>query len=110
MNKSFRAFAVASVFGVVISLSGCIQMPTERSGVADLRPQISFSTVNENLYASRVSVDGMDVGVVGDFVSGRAALHVLPGNHRIVVVGNGAVLLDEKTYMGDGASRSFQIQ
>ena len=52
----------------------------------------------------------MDVGVVGDFVSGRAALRVLPGNHRIVVVGNGAVLLDEKTYMGDGASRSFQIQ
>ena len=108
--KNIRLLVGMGALAVVLLFSGCTQMPTERSGVSDIRPQISFNVDNESLLSARVNVDGMDVGMIGDFVSGKSALRVLPGNHRIQVFGVGRMLLDEKAYLGDGVSRSFLVR
>ena len=52
----------------------------------------------------------MDSGTVADYLAGQSALRILPGNHRIQVVSGGSILLDEKTYIGDGVNRSFLIK
>ena len=110
MDKWFRFIGVACWVNLAVLVSGCVQMPTENTKVVDLRPQISFNVEKENVFSARVSVDGLDVGAVGDYVAGKSSLRVLPGNHRIQVIGAGVLLLDEKTYLGDGVSRSFVVR
>lgn len=105
-----RDLVTAALLASSLWLAGCVQLPTEKSGVSDLRPQLSFAADAERMGAARVSVDGIDVGFVGDYLSGQAALRVLPGTHRITVIGNGSVVLDEKAYFGDGVSRSFIVK
>lgn len=93
----------------MLGLSGCVQMPTEKQGVSDLRPQISFVATDAVLDAV-VYLDNVEVGRVGDFRDGTAALRILPGTHTVRVVADGRVLLDERFYVGDGVNRSFRVQ
>lgn len=94
------------------TLSGCVQMPTERASVADIRPQVSFRLVGDEarLRDAKVYVNGLEMGVAGDFREGRAALRVLSGTNQLRVVGASGVLLDQTVYLGDGVSRTFQLQ
>ncbi len=85
-------------------------MPTEKQSVSDMRPQISFKANSENTQTARVLVDNLDVGAVGDFLEGKAAVRVLSGMHKITVTYAGSVLLDEKVYLGDGVNRSFILK
>lgn len=96
----------------LMTLAACVQMPTEKQGVADLRPQISFKvdTANANTASSRIFVDGIDVGAASDFVDGVNSLKILPGTHQIKVVGNGGTLLEERVYIGDGVNKSFTLK
>lgn len=99
-----------AVFSLLLhSLTGCVQMPTEKQGVADMRPQISFVADQQHGDAV-VYIDNTPMGRVGDFVDGRAALRILPGTHELRVVSGGSVLLNERFYIGDGVSRSFVIR
>ena len=75
-----------------------------------MRPQISFKVENESVQSARVLVDGLDMGSVGDFLEGVAAVRVLPGMHKLAVTAGSAVLLEEKFYLGDGVSRSFIVK
>ncbi|MDR1163524.1 MAG: hypothetical protein LBM17_06805 [Candidatus Accumulibacter sp.] len=100
---------IFSIF-FALGLSACVQMPTEKSGVADLRPQISFRVAGEGLTDARISVDGLDVGNVADYPADVASLRILPGNHRIVVSTPSGILLDEKVYLGDGVNRVFLVK
>jgi hypothetical protein len=86
-----------------------VQMPSETQGVVDMRPQISF-VAEQQFFDARVLVDNIDMGRVGDFVHGTAALRIVPGTHTVRVVSGNAVLLDEKFYIGDGVSRSFSVR
>jgi hypothetical protein len=105
-----RQVILAAVLGLLLhSLAGCVQMPTEKQGVADLRPQISF-VADQQFSDAVVFVDNTQMGRVGDFIDGRAALRILPGTHQLRVVSGNTVLLDEKFYVGDGVSRSFVIR
>jgi hypothetical protein len=108
--KSAAIRFILSIFLVFSGLSACVQMPTEKSGVSDLRPQISFRVVDEGLSGARVTVDGIDIGSVSDYPADTAALRILPGNHRIVVSTESAILLDEKVYIGDGVNRVFLVK
>lgn len=100
----------AVALGLLLLLAGgCVQMPTERQGVVDLRPQISFVAAPV-LHDSRVFIDNVDVGRVGDFIDGVAALRVLPGTHVVKVTSRNAVLLEERFYVADGVSRSFVVR
>jgi hypothetical protein len=94
---------------VFLFTTGCVQMPTEKQSVVDLRPQISFVAVQGH-HDARVFVDNAEVGRVGDFIDGVAALRIIPGSHVVRVVSGGAVLLEERFYVADGVSRSFILR
>jgi hypothetical protein len=91
---------------------GCVQYPTERQSVVDLRPQITFrfDTANVGLNEARVLVDGLDSGRMGNFVDGSGSLRVLPGTHVVQVVIGSDVLLNERVYIGDGVTRPFVVK
>jgi hypothetical protein len=94
----------------VLGIYGCTQMPTEKQGVSDIRPQISFETTDAQQHAARVIVDGLDMGSLGAYLEGIAALRIISGTHQVRVVLGNQVLLDEKFYAGDGVNRTFLIQ
>lgn len=94
---------------LLIPVTACVQMPTEKQGVSDLRPQISF-VAEAGHHNATVYVDNVQMGRVGDFIEGRAALRILPGTHSLRVAAGSTVLLDEKFYVGDGVSRAFVIR
>lgn len=102
--------AVALVSTLAFAAAGCVQMPTEKQSVIDLRPQISFSTNTEEVKAASVLVDGLRMGSVGDYLQGQSSLRVLPGTHSLTVVIANRVLIDQKFYVGDGVSRTFNVQ
>ncbi len=91
---------------------GCVQYPTERQSVVDLRPQVTFrfDTANGSLNEARVLVDGLDAGRMGSFADGVGSLRVLPGTHVIQVVIGSEVLLNERVYIGDGVTRPFVVK
>lgn len=108
-----QKFFTASLLVLALSgLAGCVQYPTENQSVVDLRPQISFrfDTSDVRLNDSRVLVDGLDSGRLGDFVDGNGALRILPGTHSIQVISGSTVLLNERAYLGDGVSRPFNVK
>lgn len=100
---------MAALAVLTLGMAGCVQMPTEKQGVSDLRPQISFVAA-ESLFDAVVYVDNVEVGRVGDFRDGTAALRILPGTHTVRVVAGDRVLLDERFYIGDGVNRAFRVQ
>lgn len=93
-------------------LVGCVQFPSERQSVVDLRPQISFrfDPTDARLNEARVLVNGLDSGRLGDFMDGTDALRVLSGTHSVRVVSGSEVLLDERAYLGDGVARPFNVK
>lgn len=111
-TKRSADLIVIVVVASALALTACVQMPTERQGVSDLRPQISFNvdTANERAMSSRVFVDGVEVGSASAFVHGVNSLKILPGTHQIKVVGNGETLLEERVYIGDGVNKSFTLK
>lgn len=101
---------IVTVFSLVLALAGCTQLPSEKQSISDMRPQISFKAQSEAALTARVLVDGLDLGAVGDFLDGIAAVRVLPGMHKLVVTNGTVVLLEEKVYLGDGVSRPFIVK
>jgi hypothetical protein len=111
-QKTIHALVVACALTALTTLGGCVQYPTERQNVVDLRPQVSFQFNPEDarLLEARVQVDGLDAGRLGDFIDGKSALRVLPGTHVIKVVMGDMVLLEERVYLGDGVSRAMVVR
>ena len=50
--------AVTLSLGAGLSITACTQMPTEKQGVSDMRPQISFQIERSDLASAEVLVDG----------------------------------------------------
>jgi hypothetical protein len=110
MQHFFRVLASLGVMVLILHcVTGCVQMPTEKSGITDIRPQISLRPVDDSVRASRVFVDGLEMGAVSDFMEGTAALRVVPGTHVIKIINQGRTILDEKFYAGDGINRTFIV-
>ena len=101
---------LAVILSVQILVTGCIQMPTEKRGVSDLRPSISFRAEAPNMHDARVVVDGLDMGRLGSFLEGESVLRILPGSHLLRVISGSDVLVDEKIYVGDGVTRVFVVK
>lgn len=113
MKKELRTLTAAAGLIAALMAGGCTQMPTESQSISDLRPQIAFKVDGERPYAvrrARVQVDGLDMGPVGDYLAGTAAVRVLPGTHLLRVVSGDEVLMEEKFYVGDGVSRTFILK
>lgn len=105
--------SVGLVIGLILAamlISGCTQFPTEKQNVTDMRPQLSFKVLDDSLFGARIYVDGLDMGVVEDYLEGAASLRVLPGNHQIRIDRQGRTIVDEKLYMGDGVNRTILVK
>ena len=66
-----KKLAAASLLCAVLAgLAGCVQYPTERQSVVDLRPQISFrfDPADARMTQARVVVNGLDSGRMADRV------------------------------------------
>ena len=108
-----RTPLIALMLALSSVVVGCVQFPTEKQQVVDQRPQLSFAVDDANTSATsaRVFVDGLDVGTVGNFVQGRAALRVLPGTHVVrVQSANGTLLLEQRIYLADGVSQALIVK
>jgi hypothetical protein len=110
MIYEIKSIVKASLLTGCLIFGGCVQMPTEKQGISDMRPQISFKAQDERALGSHIFVDGLDMGIVSDFIEGRAAVRVLSGTHIVSVASGGSVLLEEKVYLGDGVSRTFIVK
>jgi hypothetical protein len=110
MKTGLAALTLCIAAATAAGLAGCTQMPTEKHGIADLRPQVSFRPGNDLVRNARVTVDGLDVGMLGSYVEGTAALRILPGSHVLTVIQDGRLLLEEKFYVGDGVNRTFLVK
>jgi hypothetical protein len=110
----FKKALLGGLFSAILfaTLAGCVQYPTERQAVIDLRPQISFrfDSANSQINDARVLVNGLDSGRLGDFIEGKGSLRVLPGMNTVRVVNGTEVLLDERAYLGDGITRPFNVK
>jgi hypothetical protein len=112
MKRANVAAAAAVLALALAGLSGCVQYPTERQGVSDMRPQMSFrfNPADPRMNDARVIVNGLDTGRMADYADGKGALRVLPGTHTVRVVSGNDVLLDERAYLGDGVARPFIVK
>lgn len=110
MKSRVALFGASSALIIALLGSGCVQMPTERQGISDMRPKISFKAVNERALGARVQINGLDVGTVSDYIDGQSAVRIGPGTHRLVVSIGSDVLLDENIYLGDGVNRAFIVK
>jgi hypothetical protein len=111
MIKNITKIVAAGVLtSSLLLVGGCVRMPTEMHNISDMRPQISFKADSTVAKDSRILVDGLDMGLVSDYLEGKAAVRVLSGSHIVSVTSGGTVLLEEKVYLGDGVSRTFIIK
>ena len=96
---------------LALHMAGCIQMPTEKQEVVDLRPQLSFSLADPDDDATlyRVYVDGLDMGTASNYLTGKNGMKVLSGTHIVKIEGRGRVVLQEKVFLGEGATRALLI-
>ena len=94
------------------ALIGCVQYPTERQSIVDLRPQISFrfDPADTRMAQARVLVNGLDSGRMLDFFDGAGSLRVSSGTHIVQVINGSEVLLNERAYVGDGVARPFTVK
>lgn len=107
MKRTITTLLTGLGIAGLLVFAGCTQMPTEKQGISDMRPQISFQAPDERVRNARVTIDGLEMGLVGNYVEGTSALRILPGTHLITVDLGGQVILHEKFYVGDGVNRSF---
>jgi hypothetical protein len=101
---------LAACVAATMLTSGCVNVPTEKQSISDVRPQISFKIGSEQLQTARVQLDGLDMGAVSDYVDGVATMRILPGTHMLRVIYGSTVVLEEKFYLGDGANRAFIVR
>ena len=106
-----RIFLLAVLLLAALHMAACIQLPTEKQEVADLRPHFSFALADPGDDAAqyRVFVDGLDMGAASNYVAGSNALKVLSGTHLVKVESRGRVVLEERVFLGDGATRTILI-
>ncbi len=108
LSRLVLTLALSAAAG--LTFTGCTQMPTEKQGVSDMRPQISFKLERADLASAQVLVDGLSMGAAGSYVAGQASLRVLPGTHELQVVSGGQVILSERIYLADGVNKSFVLK
>jgi len=109
INTEFKSIAAMLVCALA---AGCVQMPTEKQSISDMRPQIAFKPTpgDSRLLSARVVLDNMDIGAVQDYIDGIATLKVLPGTHQLRIIQNSLLLHEERFYAGDGVNKTFVLK
>lgn len=110
MRVLIRRVALVTSLAAAVLAAACTQMPTEKQGVSDMRPQVSFKVENPELGAAQVLVDGLNMGLASQYLDGTASLRLLPGTHHLQVVWGGRAVLSERFYAADGVNKSFVLK
>lgn len=110
MNNFLARAVMALSLGATLLAAGCVQMPTEKQGIADVRPQLSFQLATPEMGAAQVVVDGLAMGDASRYVAGVASLRVLPGTHDLQVTLGGRTVLAERFYVADGVNKTFMLK
>ncbi len=108
-----KRWIYAAITGMAITaslLSACTQMPTEKQGVADMRPQIAFRYERPEMAPAQVSVNGINMGSVATYRDSVASLKLVPGTHHLQVTLAGTLVLDERFYIADGVNKTFVLK
>jgi hypothetical protein len=93
----------------VLAFTACAPMTTERQGISDKRPQISFKADSERVLNAKVIVDGRDMGQVGSYLAGADSLRVHPGTHMLLVAAQNRLIYQQTFYAGDGGHHVFTV-
>lgn len=109
---SLKKMVSLVLFSTSFFLGACVQMPTEKQSVSDLRPQISFqfATTDQVVSNSRIVINGLEMGLVKDFPEGVSSLKVISGTHQLQVLNGKQVLFEERFYVGDGVNKTFVVK
>lgn len=110
MNIRKASTGLLLVLGLMVGLTACTQMPTEKQNVTDMRPSLSFKILDERLLDAKIYVDGLDMGSIGEFREGVASLRIRSGSHLIRINKNDQVIIEEKLYLGDGVNRTILVK
>lgn len=103
--KAVRAMLMLLAFS---GLAACdIRYPNTGVVIADERPTIAFSSAPKG---SQVFIDGVAMGPADEFDGQNKVLLVEPGTHVVEVRRKGGVLLSERVFLGEGATRIFVVQ
>ena len=114
-NRMNRTACVAVLaIGLGSLVSACVQAPTERVQAVELRGQLAFVMQNPAAPVDglRVIVDGLDVGPLAALVTGSGGareLKVLPGPHQLRIDSPMGPLLDERIFVGEGATKTVLV-
>lgn len=109
MKTSFPLKGLVIIVSALL-ITACTQLPTEKQGISDIRPKLSFKISAENMKDAHVFIDGLDMGPVTDYQEGSAELRVLSGPHSIRIDLGGKTVTEEKIYMGDGVNRTILVK
>ncbi|MGI9279637.1 MAG: hypothetical protein ACR2PX_08395 [Endozoicomonas sp.] len=101
-----RLIALMAVFCSILMLSGCVNTPTEMAGVKDDRPYIMFSGVTST---DMIRLDGIQMGKASDYIQDKSGMRIEPGTHRIEVLREGEIVLEQKFYLSRGSSKTFSV-
>jgi hypothetical protein len=110
MKTIMKALILAGGLAGSLMVTGCTQLPTEKQSISDMRPQISFKAEDIRAKNARVILDDLDMGMVGNYLEGSAALRILPGSHELRITSGNEIILAEKFYAGDGVNRTFIVK
>ncbi len=108
--RSFSGARLAALLLAASLLGACTQMPTEKQGVADMRPQISFRFERADLAQAQVRIDGLNMGQAGAYRDGEAALRLPPGSHHLQVLAGDRLVMEERFYVADGVNKAFVLK
>lgn len=92
--------------------AGCVQMPTEKQSISDMRPQISFkvNSSDQRITSARVLIDNIDIGAVQEYLDGVSTLKLVSGTHQLRIIQGQQILHEERFYAGDGVTKSFVLK
>ncbi len=110
MPKRWIYTAITGMAITATLLSACTQMPTEKQGVTDMRPQIAFRYERPEMAQAKVSVNGINMGSVATYRDSVASLKLVPGTHHLQVTLTGTLVLDERFYIADGVNKTFVLK
>jgi len=112
--RQLRVSLFAAMTGVsLLGVSACIQMPTEQQKAVELRSQLAFvlQQPGSNVSGWRIFVDGLDMGLLSEFVSttGARELRVLPGNHMLRIDTPFGTVFNEQMFIAEGATKTIVV-
>lgn len=91
---------------LIVALVGGCAYPSTGLRIPDERPSIAIEGAPGS---AMLYVDGLEMGLAGNFDGARQVLLLESGKHRIEVIDRGETLLSETIFLGGGELRKLSV-